>query len=87
MLLAGNGKALQMGWVDTWHQDSGVLHLVGAEHEPQSFKLKGTYDAEGQTWGWSISFSRQGEKLHVDMENISPDGEAEWAVKAEYRQP
>ncbi len=82
---ANKSKVVEMGWVDSWHQNGGVLHLVGEESESGVVKAKGTYEAEKQTWGWTIAFERTSDQLVMTMENVTPKGEAEWAVKATYK--
>ena len=85
MILAGDEKTVEIGWCDTWHQGSGVMHLAGTAGE--AIKTKGTYDAGEETWGWTIALSFIGEELRLTMENVTPKGEAEWAVRAMYRRP
>jgi len=79
-----DSKAVELGWVDSWHQNSGVLHLVGEESDSGSVKVKGTYGPAKEPWGWTIEFQRAGNQLSMNMDNIKPSGEAIWAVKATY---
>ncbi|RYG69893.1 DUF1579 domain-containing protein [bacterium] len=81
----GKTKAVQIGWVDSWHQNSAVMHLVGHESETGAVKAKGAFTAGGETWGWTIAFDLTGDELALTMENLTPSGEAEWAVRATYR--
>jgi hypothetical protein len=60
------------------------MHLVGNEADDGAFVAKGSYAAEDQTWGWSIGFKVDKSNLVLRMENITPDGVAEWAVEATY---
>lgn len=82
---AAKTKHLDMGWVDSWHQNTSVLHLTGEESETGSVKAKGTYPAGKETWGWTIAFEYDGSQLSMIMENVTPSGEATWAVKATYK--
>lgn len=75
------------GWTDSWHQNTAVMQLAGTGNEDDHVKLAGTYQVEGHPdWGWRIEFERPSEDtLVMKMFNVSPDGEEEWAVSAEYR--
>ena len=78
-------KVVQIGWSDSWHQNSGVLHLVGAEVEAGAVKTKGTFPAGEETWGWNIAFDLTNDEFILTMEVVPPGEEAEWAVKASYQ--
>jgi hypothetical protein len=68
------------GWSDSWHQNSEVMHLVGANAD-----CKGSYQVgDYPEWFWRIAFSREGDTFKMEMFNISPEGEEDWAVRAEY---
>jgi len=82
---SGKGKHLELGWVDSWHQNTSVLHLIGEESESGSVKAKGAYSAGKETWGWTIAFEHDGDQLTMIMENVTPAGQATWAVKAAYK--
>ncbi len=81
---ASKSKAVQVGWVDSWHQNTAVMHLTGEESDSGLIKAKGTYSAGKETWGWTIAFQLADDKFTVNMENVMPSGEAIWAVKATY---
>lgn len=83
--MAKKSKAVEIGWCDSWHQPTGVLHLTGTEAESGSLKTKGSYAAGNENWGWTIAFDFDGDQLKLTMENVTPAGEAEWAVKAVYK--
>lgn len=80
-LIAATGKkGTTFGWSDSWHQNSEVMLLTG-----EGADCKGTYQVEGYpAWGWRIAFSADVACLKMEMFNISPDGEEEWAVRAVY---
>ncbi len=87
MLVCGSAKSkdVQVAWVDSWHQSTSVLYLKGKEDAKGNIKSKGTYDAEGQTWGWTIAFELAEDTLTMRMENVMPDDKADWAVEAVYK--
>ena len=82
---ADKSNAVEMGWADSWHQSSGVMHLAGQVAADGSLKVSGPYSAGKETWGWTISFHHQDDQFTLEMENITPAGEAEWAVRATYK--
>ena len=86
ILLCGHGtsKDVELGWVDTWHQNSSVMHLVGRVGDDGSVSAKGAFKVEGQAWGWTIALAFEGERLRLKMENVTPLGIADWAVDALY---
>lgn len=85
LILAGDAKEnrFEIGWSDSWHQSTGVLHLTGTSTD-SSVKCRGSYTAEGETWGWTIELSTRGEEFHLKMENVMPGDNAVWAVLAVY---
>ncbi len=83
--MASKSKAVEIGWVDSWHQSSAVLHLVGTEAESGSVKTKGSYTVGKETGGWTIGFDFVGDELRLTMENITSRGDAEWAVRGFYK--
>lgn len=86
IILSGNvkSKLVQMGWVDSWHQNEAVLHLKGKDSETGSVKAKGEWSAGAEVWGWTIELLAVGDKLTIKMENVTPAGEATWAVEGVY---
>ena len=80
---ASDVNHVEIGWVDSWHQSGGVLHLIGAE-EGNGIKAGGTYTAGDETWGWTIALDVTGDELTITMENVEPSGNAEWAVRGVY---
>lgn len=78
------GSGAQMAWVDSWHQSGGVLHLTGSVAEDGSLKAKGEYSGGDEMWGWTIALGLVGDSLVLKMENVTPAGEAEWAVEGSY---
>lgn len=87
LIIAGDRKAgtISAGWVDSWHQSPSVLNLTGKWTGEDSFSALGHYSAgEGPDWGWRIDLKMNGDKLHLEMTNIHPDGKEEWAVRCDY---
>jgi hypothetical protein len=80
-------NAVQFGWVDSWHQNSAVMHLTGEDSDPGLVKAKGTYGGGKEIWGWTIEFQPTEDQLTLKMENVTPAGEAIWAVQAVYSRP
>lgn len=77
-------KTFTYGWVDSWHQNTAVMTLTGKEEGDGPLKAKGSWDAGGEPWGWTISFSLVKEQFILKMEVVTPAGEAEWAVEGVY---
>ena len=87
MLVAGGESgAVSAGWSDSWHQNGGVLALIG-NGMTGPVKVTGAYSApEGPDWGWRIELDLTGpETFEMRMFTITPDGEEEWAVQGDYR--
>jgi len=87
LILIGNPKtdALELAWVDSWHQNSSVLHLKGMGADSDALIAAGEYGPyEGQMWGWRIEIRAIGDQLSFKMFNVAPDGNEDWAVDALY---
>lgn len=86
IILCGDEKsqAYEVGWVDSWHESSAVLHLSG-RISPSGIKTTGSYHAGDQTWGWTADLSFENDELHLEMDNVPPKGEPIWAVRATYK--
>ena len=73
-------------WLDTWHMGHDVMQLVGVPTPDESIALTGSYPAPpGPDWGWRIHLDLQGNELTLTMINITPDGEEQPAVDAQFR--
>lgn len=74
-----------IGWVDAWHMNYDVMRFEG-ELEVDRISGFGKYYVgdEHPEWGWRITLEMDGEKLKVKMDNVSPEGESEWAVEGTY---
>ena len=73
-------------WVDTWHMGEGVMALRGTSDTDGSITVHGTYAAPpGPDWGWRIDLLPGDDSaLRLVMYNITPDGQEELAVEADY---
>lgn len=76
---------VQMGWVDSWHENEAVLYLKGSGASSNAVKATGSYGEGDEAWGWSIALSLEGDSFRMKMENLPPNEEPMWAVDAEYR--
>lgn len=74
-------------WIDTFHQSGHVMHLEGSVEEDGTVALSGSYPAPpGPNWGWRIRLTAPIEgELVVSMDNVTPDGVAEPAVRIDLR--
>ena len=88
MIICGNeGEAeVTVGWSDSWHQNTSVMHLAGGIQEDGSVSVLGSYGSpQWGDWGWRIVFENATpDRFLLKMFNISPEGEEEWAVLGEY---
>ena len=87
VLLAGPDPAGQYRavWIDSWHLQNIIMHLVGLPSDDGGFSVTGRYSSPpGPDWGWRITIAPQKESFTLRMYNITPDGEEALAVKAIY---
>jgi hypothetical protein len=61
------------------------LLCSGEIGEADKMKTKGTYPAGTEVWGWTISLEATTDAFKIEMENVTPQGEATWAVRGEYQ--
>jgi len=90
VLLLGNANDRQLAtaaWVDSWHMGAQVMHCQGSVDAQGAVSLLGAYPVPlGPDWGWRIGIMKTGpDDLRIVMHNISPEGEKELAVRADYR--
>jgi hypothetical protein len=86
ILLCGDAKSGKAGagWADSWHQNGTVMALSGEGMEGV-VTLNGRYAVEGHPdWGWKITIEASESALSLRMDNVTPEGEATWAVEAVY---
>ncbi|HZH91231.1 MAG TPA: hypothetical protein VEX70_11510, partial [Pyrinomonadaceae bacterium] len=73
-------------WVDSWHASEKPLTLSGADDGLGKIDLRGTYEVPNHpAWGWRIVISTSEEALEIIMYNVSPEGEEDLAVRADYK--
>jgi len=85
MIICCSSKENQIAWVDTWHENSAILHTKGDAEKGDLIKTKGSYSAGKQVWGWTIDLKLDHDVLEISMDNVTPEGKADWAVKATYK--
>jgi hypothetical protein len=73
-------------WVDSWHMSSKTMACEGSIEAQGAINVRGSYEAPpGPDWGWRIVITpKSGKKLQIVMDNISPEGAEELAVRADY---
>ncbi|HKS26330.1 MAG TPA: DUF1579 family protein [Pyrinomonadaceae bacterium] len=82
----GKNKVVNAVWVDSWHVSEKPLTLSGADDERGKIDLRGTYEIPNHPdWGWRIVISTLEETLKIVMYNVSPEGEEDLAVRADYK--
>lgn len=85
LITAGDEGVVTIGWTDSWHQNAAVMLLTGANDETGITTL-GSYTYPGyDPFGWEISLRKRGDELELEMVNIDPAGNREWAVRHRYR--
>ncbi|MFM9872231.1 MAG: DUF1579 family protein [Fimbriimonadaceae bacterium] len=78
-------KKVFMGWVDAWHMNYDVMRLVGELEKDRVSGFGNYYVGEGEKdWGWRITLEMAEMKLILKMDNVTPDGESEWAWEGTY---
>lgn len=73
-------------WIDTWHMQDKVMACRGTTNDNSEISVVGSYGAPpGPDWGWRTRIRPQAnQNLRLVMFNISPDGQEELAVEADY---
>ncbi|MBX3113772.1 MAG: DUF1579 family protein [Fimbriimonadaceae bacterium] len=85
---AEKSKKTSIGWVDSWHQNSSVLHLTADEFNHDLVRATGSYPTgDGSPdWGWRIELSMPSDDTFLLKMINMPHGEKEeWAVEATYK--
>jgi hypothetical protein len=77
---------VSMHWIDTWHMSNKVLALHGTAEADGSINVLGSYPAPPDPdWGWRIVIKAADKSLNITMFNISPQGDEDSAVEANYQ--
>ncbi len=86
LLGADEDDAASAAWIDSFHMSSKIMSCIGTA-TTSAAELRGTYAAPpGPDWGWGITIrSRSTGELQIVMHNISPEGQEDLAVQAEYQ--
>lgn len=89
-VLLGYHKEKQLvtaSWVDSWHMNAKIMSFQGTLDDSGEINLLGFYDVNtGPDWGWRIVISGNStNELQMTMFNISPKGEEDLAVRANYK--
>lgn len=72
-------------WLDTWHLSHQFMTFAGEVDDAGAVTVKGTYPApEGPDWGWQITLVSGDGSWRLQMDNITPAGEAFLAVETIY---
>lgn len=89
LLLLGfdtNSATVNAAWVDSWHSNTKPLILSGTINESKTIDLRGSYEVPNHPdWGWRIVITPAEKDLSMTMYNISPEGEEDLAVQADYK--
>ena len=89
MLLIGydaENESVNASWVDSWHSSAKPLALSGTVDGKGAINLYGTYEVPNHPdWGWRIIINAPEDTLQIMMFNVTPEGEEDLAVQANYR--
>ena len=79
--------AATLAWVDSFHMSSKIMYCTGSAAADGSATLLGSYEAPpGPNWGWRVAIrSVSSSELQIVMHNISPDGQEDLAVQADFQ--
>ena len=80
-------KMATAAWVDSWHMSSKVMFCQGVIEAQGAINIRGSYEAPpGPDWGWRIIITpKSPTALQLVMYNITPEGEEDLAVQADYQ--
>lgn len=65
----GDDGTMEAAWLDTWHQQPGIMRLAGARAGSR-VEVRGTYAGE---WGWVIAFEVAAGQASMVMSNVVPE--------------
>lgn len=88
LLLIGSEKdsnEVRAFWIDSWHMSDKFMTCDGNFSE-NSILMKGFYEVPNHPdWGWRTDIHFENENsFKIEMYNVSPEGEEDLAVEAEY---
>ena len=74
-----------LAWIDSFHNSERMMICTGAVDRDGTLDVRGAYAAPpGPDWGWRTRLSAEGDRLSMVMFNVSPDGQEDLAVDAQY---
>lgn len=90
LILLGKEKdaeSVKVIWIDSWHMDDKSLISEGVADATGEISVKGFYSVPNHPdWGWRTTFESADEKsFKITMYNVSPEGEEDIAVEANYQ--
>ncbi len=78
-------QPLRAALFDSWHTGGDLMVFQVLEPVEGVTRLKGSYGTPPEEWGWRIELSQpQAGTLLMRHFNITPDGQEEIAVRADY---
>jgi hypothetical protein len=73
-------------WIDSFHMSTKMMSFVGTIDQLGAVDVRGSYEAPpGPDWGWRIVFTPTDDGMQMVMYNITPQGEEDLAVRADYK--
>ena len=73
-------------WVDSWHQSAKPMLLTGTVGDDKTIDLRGEFEVPNSpNWVWRIRLAPAENDLQMTMYNISPEGDEDLAVQADYK--
>jgi hypothetical protein len=72
-------------WIDSWHANEKPMALTGTITLQGNLDMRGSYSVENHPdWGWRIVLTPADTALQMRMYNVTPEGEEDLAVQADY---
>ncbi len=81
MIISAHEEKSVAAWLDSWHMTFPILNCEGTA---SPLKFTGNYSGGDEVWRWRIELTPNDAGIHMEMVNITPDGEETWAVRADY---
>lgn len=80
-----DSNAVQAIWTDSWHMSHKFMVCDGTVDEDGKINVTGHYAVPGHPdWGWRTEIIPGDNSFRLVMYNISPEGEEEIAVEADF---
>jgi len=86
LLLGVMGTEADVVWIDSFHNGDRIMHCSGSVDAAGTLTVLGHYPAPpGPDWGWRTRVEpRDSGAWRLVMHNVTPEGEEQLAVEAEY---